>query len=828
MDLLNNPLLRRTLAPQPDDPHAESRKRLLDALLQMRKRAEMLAGEIHRDLPDFTVHDITHLDALWEMADLIAGPDYPLNPLEAFALGAVFLLHDLGLGLAAYPGGLAELKKGPGWQDALSTYLRKHLERIPTAEELASPPPEVERMAVQERLRSLHAEQAERLAFASWRHGGGPEYHLIEDPDLRQAIGHLLGEIAHSHWWPAFRLSEFGTVRGALPNLPRSWTVDPLKVAVLLRTADAAHLDASRAPGFLIALRRPEGISEAHWRFQSHLSQPQVEDDRLVYTASPFSPSEVDAWWLCEETLRMVDRELQQVDALLYDMSRTRLRARSVAGIESPKRLRKYIGTSGWTPVDARLHVSNVAELARKLGGEQLYGDDPTIPLRELIQNASDAVRARRLLQGRSSSWGEVTVRLGVDEQGPWIEVEDTGIGMSEAVLAGPLLDFGTTYWGSILMREEHEGLWARGFEPTGRFGIGFFSVFMWGQQARISTRRYQDGQQETRILHFRTGLEARPAIRLAESEEQLFEGGTRVRVWLTKEPQKPKGLLCPRGGSPVSLGALCSWIAPSLDVYLYVEDERGRQRVVAASDWLTMDSAELIARTKSWDAEEEEGSGSLLRIIKDSRGSVLGRASINPRSKAIITVGGLRASSLPGTSGILVGSPEIVSRDRASILADPVVLTSWASDQAKLIAASSLDEYFKLASAATILALGGDVAELPIAKWKERLVNLNDIEAWGDAPDTVFVLRFRIEVETVFPPGVLMAYSSPLEGRSRSTPTGLIKKALAKAWRCSESEIKVWIGLEIPGGTGLRLSKSLKRSLFESYRFSIKNNSRP
>ena len=34
MDLLNNPLLRRTLAPQPaPDPHSEPRKRLLDALL---------------------------------------------------------------------------------------------------------------------------------------------------------------------------------------------------------------------------------------------------------------------------------------------------------------------------------------------------------------------------------------------------------------------------------------------------------------------------------------------------------------------------------------------------------------------------------------------------------------------------------------------------------------------------------------------------------------------------------------------------------------------------------------------------------------------------
>ncbi len=397
-------------------------------------------------------------------------------------------------------------------------------------------------MAVQERLRVLHAEQAERLAFASWRHNGGPEYHLIEDPDLRLAVGHFLGKIAHSHWWPVSRLgSKFDIIRGALSNCPGDWTLDPLKVAVLLRTADAAHLDERRAPGFLIALRRPEGFSREHWRFQNHLLKPQIEEDRLVYTtARPFSPEEVDAWWLCEETLRMVDRELHQVDALLADRGHPpRLRARGVAGIESPHRLKNYIGVFGWTPVDARLHVSNVADLARKMGGEQLYGDDPTIPLRELIQNASDAVRARRLLENRSSNWGQVIVRLGRDEQGPWVEVEDTGIGMSEAVLTGPLLDFGTTYWGSELMREEHEGLWAKGFEPTGRFGVGFFSVFMWGHRVRVTSRRYDDGPRDTRILEFRTGLETRPLVRPAKLEEQLREGGTRVRVWLKKRAER-------------------------------------------------------------------------------------------------------------------------------------------------------------------------------------------------------------------------------------------------------------------------------------------------
>ena len=228
-------------------------------------------------------------------------------------------------------------------------------------------------------------------------------------------------------------------------------------------------------------------------------------------------------WWIVSST---------KFDSLLADLLRSRLLARGVAGVDNPSRLRKYIEVAGWSPVNARIHVSNVAELARKLGGEQLYGNDPIVPLRELIQNAADAVRARRLLENLPANWGRVTVRLGKDIQGWWLEVEDTGIGMSEAVLTGPLLDFGTTYWGSRLMREEHEGLWSKGFEPTGRFGIGFFSVFMWGHRVSITTLPYREAQRDTRVLEFRTGLSIRPVARPAQATEQLHGGrDTRLRL---------------------------------------------------------------------------------------------------------------------------------------------------------------------------------------------------------------------------------------------------------------------------------------------------------
>ncbi len=818
MNFADNPLIRRTLAPQPfPDPHAEPHERLWRALLQFRERAATLANEIHRDLPDFTVHDITHLDALWEMADLIAGPDYPLNPMEAFALGAVFLLHDLGLGLAAWPGGLAEIKKGPGWQDALSTYLRKHLERIPTAEELASPPLEIERMVIQACLRGLHAEQAERLALASWRHKDSPEYHLIEDPDLRQAIGPLLGKIAHSHWWPVPRLgNEFETMRGALADCPREWTLDPLKIAVLLRTADAAHLDARRAPGFLSAFRRPEGIAEDHWRFQKHLLKPQIENDRLVYTTAwPFSPGEVDAWWLCEETLHMVDHELHQVDALLADFSRPRLRAKGVAGIESPKRLQKYIEASDWTPVDARIHVSNVADLARRLGGEQLYGNDPTVPLRELIQNAADAVRARRVLGGLSDNGGHITIRLGHDSQGSWVEVEDTGLGMSEALLTGPLLDFGTTYWGSTLMREEHESLWARGFEPTGIFGIGFFSVFMWGSRVRVTTRRYkEDAQQTTRILEFWTGLTIRPLVRLAKPEEQLSEGGTRVRVWLNKNPREKNGLLWPATiDQPVDLRTLCAWLCPALDVDTYVEEPNAEaQLAIKASDWLTITDAELLSRislgrprVSSFFLENA------VRIIGDSS-SALGRATLvlpldenaPPNSLAAtgaITVGGLRVQSIYCVVGILAGSAPRVARDGVNLL-HSVALANWASDQAAFV-----EKYVDLSPkgqmyyAASVLAFGGDPGRLPIVKRGNEFIDREAIIAWIDAPSKII---FFVAYDMNFPGkindvilsygilgGITSAANFEISGGTQNL-IEMVKDALSWAWQCLPEDVKV------------------------------------
>jgi hypothetical protein len=66
---------------------ADERLFFREQYLNLRKKAEPLVAQIPRDIPGLTVHDITHLDALWETASTIAGGPYPINPAEAYVLG---------------------------------------------------------------------------------------------------------------------------------------------------------------------------------------------------------------------------------------------------------------------------------------------------------------------------------------------------------------------------------------------------------------------------------------------------------------------------------------------------------------------------------------------------------------------------------------------------------------------------------------------------------------------------------------------------------------------------------------------------------------------
>jgi hypothetical protein len=291
--------------------YTEEKRRIRQSYCSFWQRTCELAKFIASDLPGLTLHDERHFEALWQRADQIAGDGYFLNPMELFAFGGGILLHDAGLTLAAYPGGLDELRQTLEWRDAAALM-------EPTAEETAART--TTHMAKNgflsadteiqfEVLRQLHGSRAEELADLTLvLPDSSDSLHLIEDESLRRHLGPTMGQIAASHHWDLHILErKLPREIGAVGGFPPDWTIRPIVLACLLRCADAAQIDQQRAPDFSYALLRGNRDSEKHWRAQNRLAQPFVTGDALTYTSTRvFGRDDAQAWWLAADALLLI------------------------------------------------------------------------------------------------------------------------------------------------------------------------------------------------------------------------------------------------------------------------------------------------------------------------------------------------------------------------------------------------------------------------------------------------------------------------------------------------------------------------------------------
>ena len=723
MDYKQTSLWKRAFKDARTDATTAEQAHLTSCYELMRQRASALVAKIATDLPYMTIHNVTHLDALWEMASIACGELVDLNPAEALVFGGAVLLHDAAMSLAAFPGGTAELKKTIEWRDLYARYSS----RISSDDKVGLI--EAENRATEDALRLLHAKQAENLPKISWASPQGQAMFLIEDQQIRNFYGPKIGKIAYSHWWSIAKVEEelSGTL-GALAGIT-SCTVDLLKVACLLRVADAMHLDQRRAPAFEFALTQPTGISANHWKFQERMAKPFVRGDALVYSAQPpFEVDMADAWWTAFDALQMVDRELRSVDRVLRDRQKTPFIVRRVSGAHSPSDLAATIETTGWRPVDSTIRVTDVPKIVATIGGEKLYGSNLASPVRELIQNGLDAISARRRLQSRPNKWGELKVALKKIDDRYWLCVEDNGVGMSETVLTGPLIDFGNSFWKSSLAIQEFPGLASAGMKARGKYGIGFFSVFMLGEHVRVVTRRYDRDARSGRVLEFRNGLGSRPNLREAMPDEIPIDGGTRVEIKLHINPSDPGGLLHRGDGAVQTLMAQIGTISPAVDVAIKIVQNEQVVGSMEANDWLEVESSSLINRIAGNVNDSKEKSWPKLFELRDEDGKIYGRARIESSrwifSHGLITVDGLAATRVPLISGLLVGVETTASRNSARPIVPDTVLAAWASEQAIIAKNSDLRDIEKARVAEVVMACGGSIDQLPIIFWREKWVS--------------------------------------------------------------------------------------------------------
>jgi hypothetical protein len=734
-----------------EEDHGALLRELIQTYDSVRKHVEVIVREIAVDLPSYTVHDISHLDALWHVASMIAGDNAQLNPLETFVLGCAFLLHDSAMSLAAYPGGRHEVAQSADWKK-LHAILRAKSNRDVVDEDYL----------MELFLREQHAKRAEDMPFVQWQSKEGPRY-IIESGEVRQKLGSFIGRISASHWWSPDQVEQnFASQTIPAPaGYPRSWSIDLLKLACLLRVADACQIDETRAPGFLFSLRRHRlsPYSALHWTFQNKLTQPECISGAIHYAStSPFDCSEAKSWWLLYDTLKIADRELRSSDDILARCrgDGARFSARRIANIESPLALASTITISGWMPTDTSFAISDIPRMIANLGGAQLYGARPTVAIRELIQNAMDATRIRRITDP-SYAVSPIKVEIETDEIGTSIKIVDFGIGMSATDLIQSLLSFGESGWLKDSSIGEYNIEIPTSSNVSGRYGIGFFSVFMIAKKVKIRSRRFDKSADDTSILIFNDGLDERPILIKASGLERMTSAGTEIEI-LLEEKAELKILSQKQYDEKESLpfrkyiAEFIRYSFPAAEIIIEVKEDGILDRIDNTNWWAEPVDTFLHRihgpRIAKFDINKI---ASLIQLIKSEQGEILGRACLysidemrfrarSPDNGALVSKGARIASGR--FLGVIMGNPTRASRDLGTPIWSTEVCRKWANEQANKVAQLEGSPEIQMEVASAVISLGGDSADLKICQLGDAFYSLSELREKLSSLQSVWVCQ--------------------------------------------------------------------------------------
>ena len=674
-------------------------ERLRSSYMMFRNNMKGLLDEVRRDFPNLTDHSIEHVDNLWRIASLFTGKDYPINPLEGFILGCSFLVHDSMLSYKTF-GGKDALRNTIAWKD-------NYQDIIDTKYDTEEGRQKIDIKVI----RQLHAKNCGDIVSHKFTGMDDNEKFLLEDDEMRIQYGQLIGEIASSHHWETEQLYELPAQVNGLAIFPVEWIINPRKLACILRCADAAAIDSGRAPDYLFRILQHNGVSRDHWIAQNRLGVALDVNDstRLVVTSThDFEEKDFSAWNVAYDAVKVIEEELNKCQDMLSEQDQ--LQIKSVAGAKSKKALASFIKTKGWIPSDVSVHISDVAHLIMTLGGKELYGkeDIQLIVLRELIQNARDAIHARRLLEGEENFSGRINIKVYKSDEDVILSVTDNGVGMSLETISHSLLNFGSSFWHEDSVNVEFPGLKNAGFKSVGQFGIGFFSVFMIAKSVVLETRKYTDGLKDAHLVKFPDGLTLAPIFANHTSSSPSYSTIVSLKLdekykdWPIEYEAKRNLINSTNFKVPMSamIGALVAGL--NVDVYYQAFDaeavlvhQRIDSPVLDKKAWLRALSLADYQHDKALD-EYIESNYDRLQLIHDDKGTIAGLAAVGTRFQPYqdflggSTIGGLLSGLHSRTGeywmGVLERQPGDAKRVGGNFKASEKVLEDWVNGQVELL----------------------------------------------------------------------------------------------------------------------------------------------
>jgi hypothetical protein len=373
---------------------------------------------------------------------------------------------------------------------------------------------------------------------------------------------------------------------------------------------------------------------------------------------------------------------------------------------------------------------------------------------------------------------------------------------MSQAVLTGPLIDFGSTYLSSALVRAERPGLLSKRRRRIGQFGIGFFSSFMIATDLSVVSRPFDAGLDATRTLRFTNGIVSRPILLRSAPADFGASACTRVSLKVSSETiAKMLNVRTSRADQTarIEFGELVANLCPMLDVDVFVQSATATTKVHSRTwmeedreTWLT-DVVSSVWLQEGARKDELKEAASRLALLDPADPSA-GLACIAFTAAAgIQTIGALKASSgFNQYKNDYWGAIDHEASGPSRSVGPPRAkqhLPRWASEQATQLSKKNIPFPERQYAAQRVASFGGDATSL---------VGMHLNREWATLDD---ILQYLIDGNALFAP-VKIGFSAGKEGRLFNT----VVRERHSGWldHYYPGDLEYFVStLEAPDGTG-------------------------
>lgn len=421
------------------------------------RHIDPLLARIPENMPEYTLHDATHsIKVINIMGKII--PEETLEKLNSIELTLLIVsgyIHDIGMTCSTEErekiiesNEFKQLIKADSKYEDYLNYKKTGDHRAATF---------IEDNIFREYLRKNHvkrsAEYIERLL------NGGKFELSIDDISLSKYViaicnghGEPVTSLYNTKLWPRDKL-----IKGHYVNIQY--------LTIILRLADILDLDPERTPRVLHEFVNPKNnASIQEWRKHRSLIGWDITPNYVVVEAECNFPE-------VERTLRLflqwIELERRESIELLKGYTDS-ISQKYILLLNKPITADRVTSDGSYIYNEVKFEL-DYQKMINLLMGERLYRN-PITALRELLQNAIDAIKARQYLY--NSRLENFIPSVSITYRGNKLIIEDNGIGMDDKVFTDYFLQVGKSYYSTGRFKEADLGI-------TSEFGIGVLSVFM-------------------------------------------------------------------------------------------------------------------------------------------------------------------------------------------------------------------------------------------------------------------------------------------------------------------------------------------------------------